>query len=55
MILGNKIIKQVISKVDSLKKELVEMVQSVVRIESVNPTAECVDYDREVGGESRVN
>jgi acetylornithine deacetylase/succinyl-diaminopimelate desuccinylase family protein len=50
-----ELVKNIDREIDRLKKELINLVQAVVRIKSVNPTCDCVDYNQELGGESAVN
>ncbi|MHA1238763.1 MAG: ArgE/DapE family deacylase [Candidatus Odinarchaeia archaeon] len=55
MTVEHEVRKKVVTEVDRLKKELIKLVQEVVRIKSVNPTSDCVSYDEEIGGETAVN
>ncbi len=47
--------RQIISSVEKLKTELIELTVASVRIPSVNPTYPGEDYELVVGGETRVN
>ena len=46
---------KVLETVDSMKQEIIDGVQAVVRVPSINPKYPGMDYDETVGGESDAN
>jgi acetylornithine deacetylase/succinyl-diaminopimelate desuccinylase-like protein len=50
-----KVKKRVVAEVDKLKEDLLKILQKTVQIRSVNPTYPGVEYEKELGGETKVN
>ena len=47
--------QQVLDVIDTMRDRIVRTVSDLVKIRSVNPGYPGVDYDQEIGGETKVN